>query len=287
MIDLHFHSSYSDGKLSVPELVGLLKNSGIKVCALTDHDTVAGVLELEQALTGTGIVSIPAVELTALHNDREVHLLAYDFDVAQMREVLDERNHIVARQKQEEMKQAVSLFRRAGIEISSDLQPADKRPVGYTIAVDICSNEKNQEFFVKNYGRRFTRDDVYFEYQVPNKACAVQRSGVTIEWIIHKLQAIAKDLIIAHPFVAPSIVMQPLEEQDIERMLELGITGLEVYHDQTSDSQIQWLEKIVQQKGLNYTGGSDFHKLDDTTPLGHYDKDREVKSFKLLNYHFG
>ena len=154
------------------------------------------------------------------------------------------------------------------------------------MAVNICINEKNQEFFVRNYGRRFTRDDVYFEYQAPNKACAVQRSGVGIKWIIRKVQAIAKDLIIAHPFVAPSIVMQPLGERDIKKILEMGVTGLEVYHDQTIDTQVKWLEKIVRQNGLNYTGGSDFHKLDDATPLGHYDKYRKIESFKLFNYHF-
>ena len=107
MVDLHFHSAYSDGKLSVSELALLLKDRGVRVCALTDHDTVAGILELQQALTGTGIVLIPAAELTVLYDNTEVHLLAYDFDVAQMREVLDERNSIVARHKQEEKEQAI------------------------------------------------------------------------------------------------------------------------------------------------------------------------------------
>ena len=102
--DLHFHSSYSDGKLSVPELAAIVKRKKLEYCALADHNTVNGINELIKCLDGSGIKVIPATELTAKHNDNEVHILAYDFDIDVVAEILKERNTIVRRKKIEEMK---------------------------------------------------------------------------------------------------------------------------------------------------------------------------------------
>ena len=143
--DLHFHSTYSDGKLSVSELAKIIRSKKIKVCSLTDHNTVDGIREFEANLQGSGVRVIPGVELTAKYVNNEVHILAYDFDVDQAMEIVKERNEIVRAQKIEEMRQAIHLSQKEGFKINPNLIPSEKQPVTLTTALDICANSYNQK----------------------------------------------------------------------------------------------------------------------------------------------
>ncbi len=283
-VDLHFHSAHSDGKLSVVELATLIKKSGLKYCSLTDHDTVSGVLELEECLRGSGITVIPGVELTTLHQENEIHILAYDFDIETVGDVLQERNDLVQKQKMKEMKNAIDLFRQQGLKVSDGLTPSEKRPVGYTLAVDICKQQENQNIFVQRHGKTLVYEDIYFEYQMPGKSCAVKRSGVSIEWLLGKLKNKVADFIIAHPFVQVSVVAVPLTENGVFSLLDMGLSGVEVYHDKTADDKIQWLKKMVSEKKLHYTGGSDFHGHKNDMQLGFYGPTAEIPDFKISHY---
>jgi len=282
--DLHFHSTYSDGKLSVPELAEIIKREKLKFCSLTDHNTVDGIRELETSLSGSGIKVITGVELTAKYGVNETHIVAYDFDIDKAAEILKERNELVRCQKIEEMKKAIYLSRKAGLQITGGLTPLDKQPATLTIALDICANRFNQEIFLKKHGKELTPEDVYYEYQAPGKSCAVERSGVSVEWLVEKFKFIANDLIIAHPFVSVSVVTKPFDEVGINDLLRLGITGVEVYHNKTSDEQISLLKKIVNEHGLYYTGGSDFHGKEMDMTIGQYGDNRAVPDFYLSNY---
>jgi len=287
MIDLHFHSTYSDGKLSVPELAELIKARGLKYCALTDHDTVAGVIELQKCLEGTDIKVIPGVELTALDGDNEIHVLAYDFDVEVVEKILEERNNdIRRRQKNEEMQKAINLFKQEGIKISDSLIPVAKQPVGRTLAVDICQHEVNQDLFLKRHGKILTPDEIYFEYQAIGKSCAVKRSGVSVEWLIENFKNKVGNLILAHPFVQISIATRALTENNILSLLDRGLNGVEIYHDKTSPNQIEWLNKLIEQRKLPYTGGSDFHGNQNDLALGLYGLNLEIPNFELKKLQF-
>lgn len=283
-IDLHFHSTYSDGKMSVEDLALRIKERNLRYCALTDHDTVAGVLSLKEYLQDADVVVIPGVELTALFGDNEIHILAYDFDINVVAKILEERNDLVRKQKTEEMRKAIDLFLLNGLQISNNLVPSEKKPVGYTLAMDICSKQFNQDIFLQRHGRILTPDDIYFEYQAPGKPCAVTRSGVRIEWLLERLKNHVADFIIAHPFLQVSVVTKPLLEEDILSLLKIGISGVEIYHDKTPDDKIKWLKKISDEKTLHYTGGSDFHNRQNDLNLGFYGQNIEVPNFKLLNF---
>lgn len=284
IIDLHFHSIHSDGKLSVPEIAMRIKERRLKYCSLTDHDTIAGINELKKCLEGCDIAVIPGVELTALHGENEIHILAYDFDVKAVGEILKKRDDLVKKQKIKEMQKAIILFRREGLKITDNLMPSEKKPVGYTLAVDICSLQFNQNLFIKKRGETLTPDDVYFEYQAPGKPCAVNRSGVSVEWFLDKLKGKVADFIIAHPFLRVSVATNPLSENDIFSLINMGFNGAEVYHDKISNRQIQQLKKIVDEKNLHYTGGSDFHGNINDINLGLYGLDLEIPDFKMSNF---
>ncbi|MDD5527516.1 MAG: PHP domain-containing protein [Patescibacteria group bacterium] len=282
--DLHLHSAHSDGKLSVPEIALIIKEKKLEYCALADHNSVDGIQELINALKGSGIKVIPAAELTAKYNDNEVHVLAYDFKIDLVAEIIKERNEIVRSQKVKEMEVTINLSREAGLNVSTELSPNEKQPVSLTVALDVCANSANQNLFLNKYGKQFIPEDVYYEYQAPGKSCAVERSGVTVEWLIQKFKGIAQDLIIAHPFVSVSVVTRPLNEPEINDLLRIGLTGIEVYHNNTAAEQIDLLKRIAMDKLVHYTGGSDFHGKKTDTPIGQYGPASFVPSFYLANY---
>ena len=284
MIDLHFHSTYSDGKSSVPELAELIKKSGLKYCALTDHDTIAGTSELKKYLQESNIIVIPGVELTALYGENEIHILAYNFNVETVNKILKERNELVKKQKVKEIQKAISLFKKEGLKINDNLNPDEKKPVGYTVAVGICQHQSNLDLLFKRHGKILSPDDIYFNYQAPGKSCAVSRSGVSVKWLLDKLQGKATDFIIAHPFLQVSVVTNPLSENDIYSLLDIGLNGVEIYHDKTSNQQIQSLIKMANEKKLHYTGGSDFHGKKNDVGIGLYGIGLKVPYFKISNY---
>ena len=282
--DLHFHSLHSDGKLAVPELAAIIKETKLAYCALAYHTTVDGIRELMKFFAGTETRVIPATELTAKYKDNEVHILAYDFDISVATEILTERNEIVSRKKVEEMEASLNLCQKEGLLVADNLASSEKQPVSFTVALDICANSSNQDFFIKKHGRSFMPEDVYYEYQAPGKPCAVERSGVTVEWLVNKFKGVAQDLIIAHPFVSVSVVTKPLNETEIDNLLKIGLTGIEVYHDATSKEQIDLLKKMVNKQRLHYTGGSDFHGKEKNTPIGQYNPQDVIPGFHLSNY---
>ena len=282
--DLHIHSTHSDGRLSVPQIATIIKEKKLKYCALADHNSVSGIPELIDALEGSGIIVIPATELTAKHNNNEIHVLAYDFNIDLVAEIIKERNEIVHSQKIEEIKLAIKLSREAGLEVTEDLSLNEEQPATLTVALDICANSANQKFFLKKFGKQLTPKDVFYEYQAPDKFCAVERSGVTVEWLIKKFKWVAQDLIIAHPFVSVSVVALPLNEFEINNLLKIGLTGIEVYHNRTTNEQIDLLKKMVKEKSLHYTGGSDSHGNKTDAPLGQYDDSSDIPDFFLTNH---
>ena len=282
--DLHIHSDHSDGKLSIPQIAAIIKEKKLKYCALTDHNSVGGIARLMNELEGSGITVIPATELTAKYNDNEIHVLAYDFNIDLVAEIIKERNEIVYSQKKEEMKLAIKLSREAGLKVTKNLSVNEKHPATLTIALDICANSGNQKFFLKKFYKQFTPRDVFYEYQAPGKFCAVARGGITVEWLIQKFKGIAQDLIIAHPFVSVSVVALPLNGSEINSLLKMGLTGIEVYHNRTTIEQIESLKKMVKEQSLHYTGGSDSHGNETDTPIGQYGSTSLVPEFFLANH---
>jgi len=282
--DLHFHSNHSDGKLSISELAVIIKEEKLEYCALADHNTVSGVRGLTKALVNSPTKVIPATEITAKYNDNEIHILAYDFDIDEAAEILNERAEILRVKKIEEIKIAMKLSRQAGLEVARDLEPLEKQPVSLTVALDICANSINQKFFLKQYGKQLIPEDIYYLYQAPGKSCAVERSGVTVEWVIRKFKKVARALIIAHPFVSVSVVTKPLDETGIDDLLKLGLTGIEVYHNNTSKEQIEFLKIKALKEQIHYTGGSDFHGKINDTPIGQYVPLSVIPDFYLPNF---
>lgn len=281
-IDLHFHSTCSDGKTDLAPLAALLKSSGIRYTSLTDHDTVAGISRL-QSLLPPEVTVIPGVELTVLYSQREIHILAYDFDLAAMHDVLAERQKLVHHQKRAEITEGIKLFKKEGFSVP-DARPDPNKPAGLTLALAIYADNQNIELLRKRHQHVPNKEEFYALYQAPGALCATKRSGVDLAWIQAKVRPLASDIILAHPFVPVSVLLPPLKNPEVEKLIESGLDGVEVYHNNTSDEQINYLEDLVSSRKLKYTGGSDNHGRDSNSPLGTYGNSRKVPNFQLTNF---
>ncbi|TSC72172.1 MAG: PHP domain protein [Parcubacteria group bacterium Gr01-1014_38] len=238
---------------------------------------------MRRCLERRQVTLIPGVELTALYQWHEVHILAFDFVPTAMHEILKKREHIVALAKRREMNTARRLFARAGFVVDDRLQPLPNEPVGLTIARNVYVNQQNQAYLRARHGRRLSPTEFFTEYQAFDKPCYTRRSGVSVQWIIRHLRGTAADLIIAHPFVAVSVFVPRLGWQDLERLIDMGLTGVEVFHNKTPAGTVRSLLKMARQRRIHYTGGSDFHGRRGDVPLGFYGRSR-VPSYKLTNF---
>ena len=104
--------------------------------------------------------------------------------------------------------------------------------------------------------------------------------------MINKFTPLTNNIILAHPFVPVSFTIKPLKEKDIIKLINMGITGIEIYHDINSVEKIQFLEKLVAKNNLFYTGGSDSHFKAKDIRLGYYSNKDKIPCFKLYNINY-
>lgn len=260
-IDLHVHSSASDGSLTPEEVVELAKRAGLASFALTDHDTVEGVERaLDHAKKIKGIEVIPGTELSCYYNNREIHIVGLFINHK-------DETFLNELQKLEQAREArnekmVQNFVDAGIPITlEELKHGNPNSVitrahfaRVLIEKGICK-DKNEVF------------DKYLGIGCP---FYLPKPKVTPEHVISLINQAGGIAILAHPY------SYKLSKTEIEHMLDdlipAGLSGMECYYSTYDDGQMQELRNIAHAKNLLISGGSDFHgtvKPDISIGTGH------------------
>ncbi|MDO9068774.1 MAG: PHP domain-containing protein [Deltaproteobacteria bacterium] len=257
-IDLHIHSSFSDGALTPSELVTMASLMGLQVIAIADHDSVAGVGEGISSGLSHSIEVIPAVELSVqFKNWQDVHLLGYGIDYCDhiflerlnaFRERRERRNHEML----ELVNKLLHTEGRAAIDIGEVLVFARD-----SIGRPHIARALLEKGYVENV------EDAFRRYLV---ACNVPKSYWPIEDAIHELHRIGGVAILAHP----TSISKDLEElrRIITDLKELGLNGLEVYNNLVYSEEMECLRRLALELGLFVTGGSDFHGIEDGLEMG-------------------
>lgn len=284
MIDLHLHSKYSDGRLTVEELSSKVIKAGIKYCSLTDHDNVDGSLEMKKIMDTNSVCFISGVEISVTYLQQEIHVLVYDFDIDKMKLILQRRNKIVSQKREKELTKAVNLFKKQGFIVSDKIGCQNKKPIGLLVALNVYNNKKNKDFLIKKHGYLLNERDFYDSYQAPGKPCFVIKSGIDLDWLLENLKNVKCDKILAHPLVPVSYLVKPLKEKDIDYLMSRGLDGVEVYHSNNSNNQIKFLKDYVERNKLLFTGGSDYHGKTSDEVVGLYNPGKKIPKFKLSNY---
>jgi len=240
--DLHVHSTASDGTLSPSQIIERAHTLGVGVLAISDHDSVEGLAEAASRSAELGVNLVPAVELSAVQDGRDVHVLAYFVDPASP--ILGEQLSALRAARRDRAEEIVAALRGAGYEISLDdvLKMADSGAVGRSHVARTLVEAGHAETIEQAFDRFIGRGRPFY---VP------KRSAHPVEVVagIARLGAIP---VLAHPGVTGV-------DDLIEPLVEAGLLGIEAYHADHTEQQAERYASLARDLGLLVTGGSDFH----------------------------
>jgi predicted metal-dependent phosphoesterase TrpH len=250
-IDLHAHSTHSDGREDVRTIFTSAKEAGVDVLALTDHDSTAGWVEAESVARELGMGFVPGIEVTAKEKGKSVHLLAYLPDPNNLALQTTLRNTVVARV--ERLKAITELvapvWKITWEDVLAQLE------VGATMGRPAVADALIAAGHFKTRGEVFGQ--VLFDgsdYDVPNELAPGVLEAIDL------IRDAGGVPIIAHP-LGRSDGNKQLPEQHFRAMIEAGLAGFEVYHRDVPEFAREWLLGLANEFDLIVTGSSDYHGL--------------------------
>ncbi|HEX5543920.1 MAG TPA: PHP domain-containing protein [Nitrospira sp.] len=248
-LDLHLHTTHSDGSCTPTEVIRLAHQAGVTALAITDHDITTGVAEAVAAGQECGIEVIPGVEISALADNSELHILGYFFD----RQDSDLLGHLKTLRSARHRRNPLIIERlqTLGIDITYDevraLAGTDSigRPHIARVLMDKQVVPSAKEAF-----DRFLAEGkpAYVPRELPSPAEAIR-------WI----KAARGLAVLAHPTWVKAGEQSLLDL--VRRLKADGLDGVEVYYSTHTARQTREYLSLAQQLGLLVTGGSDFHGL--------------------------
>lgn len=251
LVDLHVHSSASDGKYSPHDVIKLASEVGLKVIALTDHDSVNGIQEaLEAAKASPDITLIPGVEISTDLADGEAHVLGYfiEYTSPELRMTLERfRNSRLNRgRKMVDKLSSLGIF----IDWKRVQEIAGEGAIGRPHIA--------RAMLEKGYISKFEEAFKYIGHDGP---AYVPRDKMTPEEAVALIVRNKGVPVLAHPFT----VKDP--EAMVIRLKKHGLAGIEAYYKDNSPSQTAATLELAEKYGLIPTGGTDFHGLGDANDM--------------------
>ena len=246
-IDLHIHTTYSDGAFSPEQIVDTAVECGLDVIALTDHDNILSC-EIARSYakeTGKTLEIIQGVEINTIYKGYEIHILGYFMDI----ESPDFKNLLKNQQNARitQTKEMVELLgKKAGIRVKFDdikNLVAPKGSIGRPHIARAITSAGGTQSVVEAYAK-YIHDDspVYVQRKTVSPHDAVE--------IIYEAGGVP---VFAHP------VDVDISEQLTKDLMNYGLRGLEAYHRKHSPAVVEYYSSLAEKFGLIVTGGSDFH----------------------------
>ncbi len=262
-VDLHLHSNCSDGAYSPRELVSNAKAVGLKVIALTDHDSVEGVAEAVAAGKEYGVEVIPGVELSLTYEEYSgIHLLGYylDWRTPKLNEALTELRRVRARRGEMIVEKINRLLKK------EDKAPLDIGELRAKAKGSVGRPHISQLLIEKGYAEY--QQEAFDRYLVPCNVPKKKLSPIEGVALIEAARGIA---VLAHPTILTD-ERRPESAADqlklIHYMLAQGVEGLEAVYSGYDQSQIDFYRDMARKHNLLITAGSDFHRADGKIELG-------------------
>lgn len=251
--DLHMHSIYSDGELTPKELIEVCHKKNLDVVALTDHDTLMGVSLMIKEGEKAGIRVIPGLELSTYSKEEPIHILAYFKDLESIPK--DFINYLTDMMKKrhdrlKEMTKRVNEIYHLNIDFS-EIEKAHsymlERP---HLAYEISKQKK------------VSIRDAFDKYIGNNSKAYIPSSKITTEEGIRMIKNAGGVPVLAHPY--------EIKKNDPIDIISLGVIGIEAYYGPIDSIQYKKYIDIANNMNLLMTGGSDFHRENDSkhSPVG-------------------
>ncbi|ESA37175.1 metal-dependent php family [Leptolyngbya sp. Heron Island J] len=264
MLELHCHTTFSDGTLTPRQLVERAVTKGVKALAITDHDTIFGWNEARAAAQPYGLEIVPGIELSTVYNERSMHILGFYPDPKKLEMPLNER--IQGRHRR--AKKMVDKLAELGFPIELPPMPGNMAPgrphvaKALLAAGHVTSQQEAFQRFIGDHGPAYVP---YEKFTAQEGIALLRQCGAVPIW--------------AHPYLFRGGVV----EEVLPELVKAGLMGVEVYHPQHSISEERVLEELCEQYGLLMTGGSDYHGPQPKPKAGDIDLNGLKLSLELLD----
>lgn len=245
LIDLHLHTAASDGHCSPRELVARAAHAGVSVMAVTDHDTTAAAAEVRDAAREVGVHTITGIEITAVDDERDVHVLGYLIDPDEPRLA-----SFLATQRAARFERVKAIAARlASLGLPVDVEPLLQKAAG-------------------QLGRSLGRPEVARAMVAAGHVSSVQEAfdrflGQGLPGFIPREGAPSEDVVaVIHRAGGIASLAHPGKfnlERRLPVLAEAGLDAVEVFHPDHDPVMVERYRRLAGDLGLLTTGGSDFH----------------------------
>ena len=254
-LDLHVHSTASDGTVSPEEVVDRAIAGGLDVLALADHDTAAGVERAIAAARGRMLHIIPAVEMSSTFEGTDIHILGYFVDIGS--EAFDQHTRRSHQRRDARMAEMVTRLARQGITITRKQLNEQRGSADVAYSRPHLARALMRAGYANSFKETFAR-------LIGNDCSAyVPTLIATPEEVTRVVLAAGGIPVWAHP---PAELFRQL----LPRLLDAGLKGLEAYRASRVSVGLDELEEVARREGLVLTGGSDWHGPESGSELGDF-----------------
>ena len=254
-IDLHMHSTFSDGTLTPTELIDKAVAVKLSVISLTDHDCLDGVPEAIEAGRAKGVEVLTGVELSCEYRDRDLHVLGYGMD--HHNQSIQDALHMF---RQTRHKRGIKIIEKLNA-LGINIEPAEVlakagegalgRPHIAAVLVEKGVVSRTGEAFDKYIAEGGPAYEPKYKMSAPEAIAFIQNAG-GLAFIAH-----------------PGIFLENTEE--LHDLIKEGFDGVEVYHSTHSANRTKALKEIAESSGLLISGGTDFHGFPGRDVMGTID----------------
>ena len=245
LIDLQSHSTVSDGQLPPADVARSAVDAGVTVMALTDHDGIAGVAEATAVAAEAGILNLPAVELSCVHEySEDLHVCGYWVDIERIRPACERAQQ----ERVDRAKEIIANLNRHGVEVTFEDAVAE---AGAADAI-------GRPHIAKAAGAGPDLGPFFEEYLVPGAKAFVSRRWPSAERAVQLIHDAGGVAAVAHPYWD---VKDPEQVRDLVESLvrDVGLDGIESFYPSHTPEQTRHCLELCEEFGLVPTASSDFH----------------------------
>lgn len=249
--DLHMHTVLSDGDFTVEQVLQIAAAKGLRAISITDHDNIDSWTLGKSLAQELDIELIPGVEISAVHQGRDIHILGYFFDVTNLALNMELEQQV--RRRQARVRSILRKLNTFGIDLS--WEKVTSYCAGRIIGRPHIAAALVEEEYVRNFSQAFN------EYLGEDGKAFVEKKGISPQQAIRLIEKSGGVAVLAHPYKSHA-------DDIIDELVEAGLKGIETWCQAQKGSTRRRYRDIARKHNLLGTGGSDFHNDNSQCAIG-------------------
>ena len=244
MIDLHLHTTASDGTLRPADLVARAARAGLTTIGVTDHDTTAGLDEARVEALARGMRLIDGIEITAVENERDIHVLGYFIDPSN-----EALCGFLERQREDRIRRVREIAGRLAM-LGAPVDPEPLVARGLESGRSVGRPHVAAALIASGYVQSW--DEAFERFLEKGRPAFVPRRGASASEVVSIIRAAGGAASLAHPGLSAV-------DELIPQLAHAGLAALEARHSDHDVNTESRYRALARSLGLAVTGGSDFH----------------------------